>query len=211
VSEFDKMAEVLKDGTFDPSELPDLFSENERIVAPMSDSGRIFQLYMERLARKLLPDLPLDDHPIYFYISDKPEQNAYVFASHNPSVMVFTKGLLESFSNEDELAYVLGHELNHLKLTQELGAGENSKLEEYISDNRPLAWMHRAGYDARAALEFTKRQAHIPVTRHWGHYLDVHGLPEFRASVVEKSLALLDKYVGGLHQRPTPINSSRQL
>lgn len=192
--------EALKNGEVLAGHLPEVYTENERITPPDSAQGQHFQREMERITKKLLPDYPLDTHPIRFLITDRGDYNAYVLPRHKPAIITMDKSILADFKSEDELAYVLGHELTHLKLTHELGSGHNSKGEEYSADLRPLAWMQRAGYDPRQALEYTKRESSRgkkPID--WFRMIDAHGLPDNRVDAVEKALAALDKHMGGLH------------
>ena len=53
--------------------------------------------------------------------------------------------------NEAQLAYILGHELGHLRQDFLLGEHYNSKMEEITSDFSSLDMMAKAGYNINEA------------------------------------------------------------
>ena len=66
---------------------------------------------IEALGNKLLTNSGLTDYGITFKVSDEPTVNAY--ADGNKNIVVFT-GLLELCEAEDELAFILSHEIAHI-------------------------------------------------------------------------------------------------
>jgi len=55
----------------------------------------------------------LEVQPPHLFIQNDPFPNAYTYGYTNPFVVV-TTGLLKDF-DEDELTFILGHELGHFK------------------------------------------------------------------------------------------------
>jgi Zn-dependent protease with chaperone function len=58
----------------------------------------------------------LQIEPPSVHIEGKPEPNAYVTGLHEPHVLVFTAGLLDLYDESpEELRFIIGHELGHIK------------------------------------------------------------------------------------------------
>jgi hypothetical protein len=195
-----------RDGT-----LTEAFVERRRIVAHDSPAAKQFHDYLMGIASRLRPEHSHERQPVRFLVSD-PEnpnvQNAYVIPAASPVIVCFTRAMLCDFRSEDELAFILGHELAHLHLTNEFGDGPNSKTEEYASDLLPIQWLHDAGYAPRAALDVAQRlfgsDNGNPAERLAGA-AHVHGLPAFRVDAIRAALFELSRRVGELKTEPTPI------
>jgi hypothetical protein len=191
--------------------LGEAFVENHRIVAPDSPAAKRFHEYALGIASRLRPEHSHERQPVRFLVSD-PEasnmQNAYVITEASPVLVCFTRALLLDFRSEDELAFILGHELAHLHLANELGDGPNSKTEEYASDILPIQWLHDAGYAPRAALDMAQRlfgSGGGSFTGRLAGAADEHGLPAFRVDAIRAALFELSRRVGELKTDPTPI------
>lgn len=83
------------------------------------------------------------------YIQYDPYINAYVMGFKNPYILVLTSSLVEAMSDE-ELAFVIGHELGHIKML-------HSRLKSFIyplDRNIPVftflfnSWLRKAEYTA---------------------------------------------------------------
>jgi len=200
------LSDERRDGT-----LSEAFVERRRIVAPDSPAAKRFHEYVLRIATRLRPEHSHERQPLRFLVSD-PEasnvQNAYVFTKASPVLFCFTRALLLDFRSEDEFAFILGHELAHLHLANELGDGANSKTEEYASDILPIQWLHDAGYAPRAALDMAQRlfgSGGGSLTGRLAGAADEHGLPAFRVDAIRAALFELSRRVGELKTDPTPI------
>lgn len=208
---------ALKSGALaSGGKLPARFAENEHIVDPDTEQAQYFQRYMEKLTKKLLPDFDFSKKEVRFLLSDSDDVNAYVFPGYNPAVMVFSKGLLNFCKNEDELAYILGHELSHVLIKDELGnAGHISKPEEALCDIKPIAWMIEAGYNPFAARSVVNRLLKIQsggkilsesemqemidndaATQAVIALIDEHASPALRASYINNVIAGYAKITG---------------
>ncbi|MBY0372010.1 M48 family metalloprotease [bacterium] len=175
-------------------ELPPRIAENELWVQPTTPEGQKFQTEMTRIYNRVFPqkDFP-DNRNIRFIISADDEPNAYYYSLAKPPVIVMTRGLLRLVDNEDQIAWVLGHEAVHKHLSdkdQKKVAG-NSKPEEYYADIRPLPLLADAGYDVRQAKIMARKifgdgKLYDPI-----EVLDVHGLPGNRLEALDKGTALL--------------------
>ncbi|MEM9825262.1 MAG: M48 family metalloprotease [Planctomycetota bacterium] len=68
---------------------------------------------LRRLASPFLRRQVADSGPVQFFIVESPEINAF---AHVGGYIYVHRGLLEFVENDDELAFVLGHEVAHLRL-----------------------------------------------------------------------------------------------
>ena len=200
------LADARHDGT-----MSEAFVERRRIVAPDSPAAKRFHDYVLNVASRLQPERSHEQQPVRFIVSDPEnsnEQNAHVITEASPVLVCFTRALLLDFRSEDELAFIMGHELAHLHLANELGDGPNSKTEEYASDILPIQWLHDAGYAPRAALDVAHRlfgSAGGNRAKRLAGAADVHGLPAFRIDAIRAALFELSRRVGELKTEPTPI------
>lgn len=118
------------------------------------------------------------------------------------SYIYFTKGLFNTCKSEDELAYVIGHEMAHAVLKKQ-GKEGNDKIEEGAADSLSIRSLISQGYDPRAALEFLNK---MPSDISIPGIIDVHPLNKTRISVIE---GLIMKYGHGLPKDPiySPLRS----
>ncbi|MBQ2811526.1 MAG: M48 family metalloprotease [Alphaproteobacteria bacterium] len=154
--------------------MPELYDEL-KILNGSEDEQQQRQDYLQGICQRLMADeFDFERYPVYFCIVDDKEPNAAFVPvardkqekgnkSDYPTIFV-TKGLFELAQNEDQLAYILGHELGHLRQdflddeeSRYLGH-QNSKLEEMSSDLGSLDMMARAGYNINEARKIA---AHI--------------------------------------------------
>ena len=134
------------------------FAENEFFTDPTSREGEQFQAYMESLTQKLLrKEQWKPKAPIYYYLSNDDEENAYVIPDKNVNILVLTKGLLKFLRNQDELSFILGHELGHIKVHDTLGPAYVTKGEEAAADVMQIPWMHQAGFNPLAGANVMTR------------------------------------------------------
>ncbi|MBQ3117000.1 MAG: M48 family metalloprotease [Alphaproteobacteria bacterium] len=111
------------------------------------------------------------------------------------SYICFTKGLFKTCKSEDELAYIIGHEMAHAVLKKQ-GKEGNDKIEEGVADSLSIRSLISQGYDPRAALEFRNK---MPSDISIPDIIDVHPLNKTRISVIE---GVIMKYGHGLPKDP---------
>lgn len=174
----------------------DIFFENKRVFYSKDKKVKKIDDKIRKIAESLVPGY--DFTQCSFLIEDSDTLNAFILRDGKKSFVVFTKELISFVKNEDEFAYILGHELTHHLLADELGGGENSRIEEGIADLKPIELLHNAGYDARQAYEISKRISPIAVSA----LFDVHGKFSDRVLMVKNLVAGIDNKVGGLKNEP---------
>lgn len=204
IDAFHELVDALKGGLVSPQDLPSAFMEVDRIVAPLSQEGKTFQGAMERLTGELLPKLNLQEHPITFLVADTGATNAYIVPGARQSVVCFERELLSSCKNLDQLAWVLLHELTHLKVRSVFPELPNSQGEEGLCDIRPLMIMHDAGFDPRQAEEYARIMAKLKVPV-WASIVDVHALPAYRVDSVQNGLVVLRQVRGDFQSSPRDL------
>jgi len=194
-----ELIEELKNGN-----IPTVIREELMLVDEDSAAFKEFHTLMTDLYIRLVGNEFAEKNPVRFVLTDDSSINAYRMSYTKPPVIGFNRGTFQKLDTLDQLAYILGHEITHLELANELGEGKNSKGEEFAADLRPLLLMQRAGLDPKEALTAQKLLKDI-TTLNFGNYIDPHGLPIHRISAVEKGLAFLDSKEGGLHRSPTKL------
>ncbi len=101
--------------------------------------------YLKEIAIRMFPNIDFSE--VNFCFSDK-SPNAF-FARKNQgyeAALCVDKNLVEMCDNEDQLAFIIGHEVTH-----KLVGKNNSKLIEASSDVNSIEVMYRAGYDIKQA------------------------------------------------------------
>lgn len=165
--------------------IPAKFFEEYKILSGSSEEEQQRQDYLQNICQRLIgEDLDFERYPVLFCIVDDKNPNAAFVPGKTPKIldtenefytdeeieeaskeqypMVFvTKGLLDMAENEDQLAYILGHELGHLR--QDFLHGnehKNSKMEEITSDFGSLDMMAKAGYNINEARKIAAEIFH---------------------------------------------------
>lgn len=175
-------------------------------------------------------EIDFERYPVYFCIVDSPVPNAAFVKGKKPTVyeepddpfdlkteeekekerqeaareqyptIFVTKGLLEMVQNEDQLAYILGHELGHLRQNFLHENMDNSKLEEITSDLNSLDMMARSGYDTgearkMAAKIFTNANVYTDIIQILIRAQDEHPNNESRLNAIDvKIKSIEDSY-----------------
>lgn len=98
------------------------------------------------------------------YIKDDRSQSAFVLPN---GTVVISTGLLASANSDDEVAFVIAHEVSHIMAKDQMpGLGADltgfsdptkTQLGEIRADASALAFMKGAGYNPDAALNMLKR------------------------------------------------------
>ncbi len=113
-----------------------------------------FHNYIKDICQRLLGDeIDLEKEKVFFALSDQDDENAaYVHGSDDRYQLVFiTRSLLSLCKTEDQLAFVLAHELGHFEEEYHQGEHINTKAEETAADLRAIQKMARAGYNLEEA------------------------------------------------------------
>jgi len=132
--------------------------ENECIVDPESRLAQRFQSYMTDLTKLLLQKSSWQPpSEVLFLISCSEEPNACVFSKSVPPAIIFTTGILRELRNLDELAYLLGHELGHVKSKTSGFSKRRSKGDEIAADLYQVQWLHQAGLNPLAGANLMAR------------------------------------------------------
>ncbi|MDE1170748.1 MAG: M48 family metallopeptidase [Verrucomicrobium sp.] len=136
----------------------------EHLSRPMIDRFRFagdaetwpsFQEDMTRILLRLDPETSF--RPI-FHITDEPVLNAFTFADENGQQHIaFTKKMIEFFENEDQLAFVLGHELGHPTFQKKYRPKFNERTQENYADLHSIDMMIASGYQGEQGAVFFER------------------------------------------------------
>ena len=162
--------------------LPDIDLADFNHLVSLDDRGAVaFDGFMRNLAEKLTASLPDEENPlkkyrIGFYLQDRPDKSpARISSSEYRSdpadlsgrdfVVMFNREKLAAIESEDELAFILGHELSHLSWQH----GNDrvralSSNEEAACDLNAMKLLFDAGYDATVVSTMDRE---VPPTEEW--------------------------------------------
>ncbi|MBO4746417.1 MAG: M48 family metalloprotease, partial [Alphaproteobacteria bacterium] len=150
-------------------------------------SAKIKQIF-ERLFQNT--DINVDD--FYFTGYDSGDANAFFIdaseTKNGKNIVAISYGLIQSVSNTEELAAIIGHECGHYLWSQLLG-GENTIFQERAADLRSVDLMINAGYNPRNVL--SAEQKVFGELKYTSATLDVHGNSFNRVEDVKTYLAKL--------------------
>jgi len=112
-----------------------------------------FHQYMKSLADELLGDkTDLDkEGPVFLLSDDKYPNAAFAHDKQGNDFIFVSAGLINMCDNKDQLAFVLGHELEHMLRQKEYGAHFNGKPEEAMADLLSVSKMAEGGYNIEQA------------------------------------------------------------
>ena len=137
--------------------------EAARIVeGKESDLAQSLETQFKAIAMKLFPELDWSSNPLEFKVADGKHVNACIYSYEKPPVIVIERGLLDFIENEDELAFVIGHEMGHERIRSTLGYGLGdrvTKTEEASADIISTLRSAKAGYSYHAGINLFKRIA----------------------------------------------------
>lgn len=202
----------------DPAKALDLFEERRHLINRHSEDGRLIGGYFKDIADRLIAAGSLKlSSTITFHLEDSDQLSAYVSQYNGTARIVLSKKLVNDFAkSEDELAFIIGHELMHVKFAEMLDKRGNhlrtSKAEEYYADvGGVVTSMAKAGYAPHAAIQLLDRLQHINVgecslLRPWVAEQDEHGLTVNRAAAVQGAIAKLRKSRGAVPEQTRQIN-----
>lgn len=211
--------------------------EELRVMTLSPQDEEQVQQYLQTVAQRLIGDeWDFEQNPIWFTIVDNDNPNAAFVANHRYELdeyglpkkekieidtvpMVFvTKGLLEYVNSEDELAFILGHELGHFRQDALRGSHKNTKVEEVSSDYAALSMLADAGYSLSAARDLASRifggdDQNKSLQAIINSVLDAHPNNESRlnfidVSIVEKTKNLRKKNIEASAIAATDINEN---
>jgi predicted Zn-dependent protease len=90
-------------------------------------------------------------------IVDDHEPNAFLSLQHNR--IRITSGMLDVVQHEDELAFIVAHELAHVDLGHGPSFLSGQRMKEWDADMRAVELLVAAGYDADAGVRLLNRIA----------------------------------------------------
>lgn len=139
--------------------------------------------------------------PLKYSVVENEEINA--FAARTKNTIIVNRGVLELVENDDELAFVIGHEIGHIlvgqmkkvdleKIQEELGIENEDMLDELLADFAGVTVMHKAGFDSDSAVKFFRRLIAQRTSLDWAAIWltdkatldDVHLIEEERLRIV---------------------------
>lgn len=105
------------------------------------------------IARKLIHDNELRRAPINLSSDKSINAHSNIYTKH----VVINSGILPYIDNDDELAFILGHELAHSQEAYEgpiklVAMQFNSKKYEYKSDLKAIDYLVKSGYNPVAGI-----------------------------------------------------------
>lgn len=127
-----------------------------------AESGDILRARVMKAASRLEPVTGQNPRVI---IREDASQSAFVLPN---GAVVISRGLLASTSSEDEVAFVIAHEVSHIIARDQDRMGStaelmgfsdptNLQLGEIKADASAVAFMKKAGYDPGASIGILKR------------------------------------------------------
>jgi len=172
------------------------------------------QSYVEKIGNKISKYVTRNKIPYKFrVIDDNNVINAYSMAGGNIWV---TTALLNMVENEDELAFVIAHEIAHedkkhnmrrvqlifrakqiggepaeffAMVAQNLATLPFAKYQEFEADEWGAYLMHKAGYDKKGAIDFFKKLAKLgdeKGEKDLGYIFRTHPYTNDRIKILEK-------------------------
>ncbi len=182
------------------------------LVTVSYDDERLEQV--ESLLARLARHWPESQYPLRVEIHDSPAINALALPG---GLIVVTRGLLDSVESENELAFVIGHELGHFRNRDHIrGLGRGiafgilfaaiSSTEGSAALGASLADLTLRGFSRRqeaAADRFGLRIVH----REYGHVADAWRFFER----IDRSMDEFADMVGYLSTHPSPKNRVRSM
>lgn len=164
--------------------------KGSEVVSFDDDKMLQFHKKMKSVAERMLKDdVNLDEENLVFVLSEEPGIGAaYCHGLGNDETpdgfIYFTADLLKFCDNEDQLAFVLAHELEHFKLRKQYGSHVNAKPEETVADIRAIDKMVKAGMNLEEASKIAEKIfTSSNVTLH--DIMDEHLSGENRISLVK--------------------------
>ena len=90
------------------------------------------------------------------------KQSDQVQASQNGAVILLYRGMAAHVRNNDEMAWVLSHELAHYKM----GHRGSTHPNEYAADKMAVTYMKRAGYNSCTGVKILLRMSYPSSNSH---------------------------------------------
>ncbi len=133
------------------------FIESNAIIE-QSDFSNKLEGQLKDIAVNLFPELDWQNNPVIFKIADVPHVNASIYPHKSPAIIVLNKGLFDFVKTEDELAFIIGHELGHKDIRTKLDYQDRvTKGEEASADIISTLRLVKAGYSYNAGIDLFRR------------------------------------------------------
>ena len=170
------------------------------------------QAKVEKIGNKILKYITRTSIPFKFKIMVTDQINAFSMAGGN---IWITSSLLKYVDNDDQLAFVIAHEIAHedrkhnmrriqllfrakqyggsdaeyfAMIAQNLATMPFEKYQEYEADESGVIWMKQAGYNAQAALDFFTKLSNLDPDgeKDLGYIYRSHPYPGERKNNIKK-------------------------
>jgi hypothetical protein len=173
----------------------------------VADPGKTVALRTElrRIADKVLlhPDVLVKD--ARFLISAYPGVSAHIYPRMSSPPVVGSRGMLEELPNEDQIAFVLFHELAHreLRLRAEDASAVWGRPDENGADRLATRWMLEAGYNWQEIVEFFKLIDPGAANRHRASELTITSSHSPTAERIKNTYTFVAEWIDE-HKREAP-------
>ena len=139
--------------------MDELSRRNLNLALFDEQSELLFHNYIRGICQRLLGDkIDLEKEQIMFALSDTPKVNAAFAHEENRYLVIYiTEPLFNMCENEDQLAFILAHELGHMEEYMRQGLHLNTKAEETAADLRAIRKMANAGYNLEEAHKISAK------------------------------------------------------
>jgi hypothetical protein len=138
--------------------IPLSVQENYRLIDVDDPVSLDFQKKMTAITDKLFKgNTGAVTRDFKFVLSDAEDPEACILTGAKPPIIVISKGAIEKFETEDELAAVIAHELTHHRIYERIGGHANSNPEEASADAWAVKLLQDGGYNPSAMLTMLEK------------------------------------------------------
>ncbi len=139
-------------------QIPISVHETYRLINTDDPVAVDFQIKMAAITQRLFKgNYGAKTHDFRFLLSDVDDPEACILTGAQPPIVVISKGAIEKFETEDELAAAIAHELTHQHIFDRIGAHANSNPEESSADAWAVNLLQEAGYNPNAMLTMLEK------------------------------------------------------
>lgn len=138
--------------------IPASVRESYRLIDAGDPVSKDFQEKMTAITGRLFKgNTGATTRDFKFVLSDADEVEACILTGAKPPIIVISKGAIDKFETEDELAAVIAHELTHHRIFERIGAHANSNPEESSADAWAVKLLQEGGYNPSAMLTMLEK------------------------------------------------------
>ncbi|TAL38482.1 MAG: hypothetical protein EPN97_04085 [Alphaproteobacteria bacterium] len=138
--------------------IPVSVHESYRLIDADDPVSKDFQEKMAAITERLFKgNTGAKTRDFRFALSDADDAEACILTGAKPPIVVISKGAIDKFETEDELAAVIAHELTHHRIFERIGAHANSNPEESSADAWAVKLLQEGGYNPSAMLTMLEK------------------------------------------------------